>query len=174
MQVKFTDERAAAEVVRDTSSKRVGFITLRAAQPLRPNGARQFRMRMDKWGWEESYVHIGLVPRAAEAKPWLAVYELDGCCMSVSPQRPMHPHGAWTRPHESGPIEFRLPAGGDIQISVDFAAGTAAVELFLPTALAGPAAQRTEFRFTRRFESAGMELYPAVSLWKKGDAVRFV
>jgi hypothetical protein len=170
MQVKFTDERVAAEVVRDTERKKRGFMTLRAAQPLREGGATKFRMRVDKWGSPQAYLHIGLVPPEAEPAPWKGVYELPGYCISVSPMNKLHSWGQWGRGAAThGPIDVKFPADGEIEISVDFENITAQIGVFAP----GAKPLILDYKFNRT-EDIATELYPAVSLWNKGDAVRFV
>jgi hypothetical protein len=163
----------ALEVTKGSSAR--AFFTVRTQRPLHANGPNRFRVRIDHWAHDRSYVHIGFLPPSAEPRAGASIEALGGCSLTVSRDKGIHWWGPWTLIGFGGrrePLHFCLAARGEVEFTVDFSTGTARVDLYGP-GKATPA-KSLNFRFMPELQGCDDAAYPAISVWNRGDAVSLV
>jgi hypothetical protein len=157
-----------------------------------------FRVRIHRWSFPGSHILLGILPTACttlDAKTLhCGINYLDGCSISFVPNSTVggdaeqqqqrgrigFTNGPWEWTARKGQYQMpamQIPEGSEVQLSYDFPAHRAMVEVFTPSSgpggqVAPDAAPVKIFDFVLRADWTDGR--PAVSLRHSGDQVAFV
>jgi hypothetical protein len=155
---------------------------IKSPAPVVPKAGR-FRIRIERWAFERSYILVGIVPPSV-APPCPETCErgishpaLGGCCVTIlpitSPEKYCRVNGAWKwvppSPQRSTMHALHVPIGGEVELAFDFELHRATVKVVVPD---GGAADGSVNEFT--LPESWTDGRPAVSLHHRNDSVRFV
>jgi hypothetical protein len=121
---------------------------------------------------------IGLLPSTAAARPTRSLGHLGGCTVYPHPNG-AHPPGGWWTPFANSEFanSMKVPQGGAVRFTVDYAASTCRLACYTPAAVANDFAQppyaTTELFFNTPIPD-DVTLYPAVNVMHEGFEVRLL